>query len=186
MKEPLFVRVCFFFIFFRFDKIEKSQKGQIVWLFISWISYFFVRYILSHFYGLETGTSSLGFDPILANYQFGPLPIIRTFEGFLIFALIAVYFVYRKSTFGAILFSGGVVLISVVAFMVYDLGRSLSYLFIVIVLSLIIVNDHIGKKDFQYFSLYTCILCFFIPTVRFFGIALDWMGPIIPKVFGLL
>jgi hypothetical protein len=172
----------FIFIYFLYSYLkEKSfHTNKVLYsIILSWFLYFLSRVFLSYFYGLETNAGGINFKTLALNLELAPLSLFGGLEGFWVLFFMA--FVFKKTKIGLIdylaIFSTSIVLF--VSFMVYDVSRSLAYLFPVVFLALQIIIDTDKKMITNKLIWILFWLSFLYPAYCIAGIKTNWSKPFI-------
>jgi hypothetical protein len=126
--------------------------------------YLLGRFCLGYFLGLHTPLGNAGFEAFLENIKLTGLGVWTGLEGF--WLLILVMFVvlyYTKEYLLLILVLSATIFISLIAVMVYDITRSIGYLYLLIPIACLILQTRISKKELYYVLLASIVISFIFP-----------------------
>jgi hypothetical protein len=178
------------YIFVLLQTTNFSRKFRILNLFpvstrmwtvvLAWITYFAIRFYLSYEFKLQTNAAGildwLKSDPgIVSALPFGAWTGL---EGFWILAVLCGVLLWKRSfiLFAAFVFSASVV--TVVSISVFDITRSMAYIFPIIFVSLRVISTETNRVTMRYIALLTMGLCFF-PTYYLGGNnTISWLLPL--------
>ena len=134
-------------------------------LVISIILYFVFRFVLISYFGFVNQTGAVGLDIMKITITWIDYAVINVFEGFWIVILLAIKKMAQKETkliffsFLAINFVG-----FMSCFLVYDLSRSLGYLFPSILISLYILKLYLNENYMKKLLVISLLFCIIIPS----------------------
>ena len=169
----------FLFLYYLFFSKEIIKKNvSLATIFVSWISYLIIRISLSYFLGLKTSTVGFDFKTMALNLNFAPLSIWQIFEGgWIIVSLFMIYLLNNK-LISLLLILGQMLLVSFVAFMVFDVSRSLVYLFPLFILSIYVLSQKLKIDKLNYYMFWSVLLSFIYPAYCTAGNTNYWLKPL--------
>lgn len=143
--------------------IKRLFSPGALFIYIAWISYLAARYFLIMHYGLHSGSGpalwALAFE--MNNM---PIGIWSALEGLWILVIYSWVLLYRHKQyielFTYVFFT---VLILFISFCVWDITRSVMYLFPAVFISLKVIKDRLDAQVFDRLLWLTLILCFVFP-----------------------
>lgn len=143
--------------------IKRLFSPGVLFIYISWICYFAGRYFLIMHYGLHTGNG-----PALWALSFEmnnmPIGIWSALEGLWILVIYSWVLLYRnKQYFELFLYLLFTAIILFISFCVWDITRSVMYLFPAVFISLKIIKDKLDVQVFNRLLWLALILCFVYP-----------------------
>ena len=169
----------FLFLYYLFFYSEKDNKTiYLLTIISSWISYILIRLCLTHFIGLSTSTGGFDFKTMALNLNFAPLSIWQIFEGawILIFLFLRFQLANNLKSFLLVLLQLGIVIF--VAFMVFDVTRSLVYAFPLIVIAIDALNKQLEKEMLNTYLLYSVMISLIYPVYISAGNTNTWITPL--------
>lgn len=143
------------------------------------ISYLIIRILLSTLFNLHTPTGAgSGVELALVPYQFKHRlsGVFLTFEGFWVLYLFAVGLLIKKgNTFLSLLILSIMVGHILVAYAVFDISRSLTYAFPLMIISAFIISKH-EVRNAKYLYMAATAICVLLPTqyVIFYPRQIPW------------
>jgi hypothetical protein len=157
--------ICSSFLFiYNLVTAKSIFNKRNTYLFVSWVMYFILRGILSWYFHFSTDSFNI-FDHIIPQLYNLPMGLWSGLEGFwiLVFGAIGVLTIQRKFSIAFLYF----ILISIgvaVAISVYDITRSMCYLFISVFPAMALLVKSETDKSLKNLSFYCLALCFMFPT----------------------
>jgi hypothetical protein len=159
---------------------------------VAMLGYVVVRLILTFHYGMHTPTSSVGLSILTENivkYRIS-LGAFTFFEGFWLLVPIAYYLALgRKHYLFIVLIFLQMAVSSILAFSVFDITRSGSYLFPLIFVLVVYISHFTQLRELRYIVLISMFFSFIFPPLNYitaFGIDDNIGRPIILYVFPLV
>ena len=150
-----------------------------VTIFFSWFIYFSIRTFLANFFGLQTSTGGVDFKTMSLNLNFAPLSIWQAFEGGWIVVLIFISSIFYSHRFFLILLLGQLLIILFIAFLVFDVTRSLVYLYPLLIIAIVFLNKNIlHRKKIEYYTFLAMIISFLYPSYCSAGDTNNWLLPL--------
>jgi hypothetical protein len=135
-----------------------------VFIVLAWVSYFLVRFILIHHYGLSQIKIKMAdvINYMKDNVNHFAFLILTGLKWFNIFILLGIILMIRlKYYYVLILYVLCTLLILLTAFMIHDVTRTVSYAFPAIFIALyLFVREGDSLKNLRYLTLTIVILCF--------------------------
>jgi hypothetical protein len=137
---------------------------------LSWMGYFFVRWILSYYFHFHTETSGVGLTEFSISRQFIPISIFSTYGSVWLIMIVSVLFFILKREWillGLILI--GLIPNLVVILMITDINRSLCYTIPFLIISLSEIHKRMNNKQIHKFLFIIGALSLVIPIYDFDG-----------------
>ena len=157
--------VWLFIIINQQDKsfIKRFFSPSVLFIYIAWVAYFAGRYFLTAHYGMHAGNG-----PALWALSFEmnnmPIGIWSALEGLWILVIYSWVLLYKDKQYPELflylLFTATILFIS---FCVWDITRSVMYLFPAVFISLKVIKDRLDAAVFNRLLLYALALCFVYP-----------------------
>jgi hypothetical protein len=152
------------FYFLEFLEINKDKinfysfiKARVFYMLLSWILYFTIRFILFKLYGLYTPSTGV-VVPDLHNLAY---IFWDGLQGFWLLAVFGIlYTIIEKRFFVLSLLIIAVLVIVISTSMVYDLTRSIAYIFPLIFVSLFLIEKAMNKFQIRKIIILSCLICF--------------------------
>lgn len=169
----------FIFIYYLFFFIEyKKKKSVLITIIASWIIYLLIRIGLGYFFSLRTST--VGFDlPTMAlNLNFSPLTLWQTFEGGWILIILFFIYIQKKNFYIGLLFFVEILILTLAAFLVFDVSRSLVYLFPILIIAINYLSFFKEKERIQFYLLCSVLISFIYPAYCSAGETNTWLLPL--------
>jgi hypothetical protein len=169
------------FTFINFRKLEIKKNLLSLFYLFPFIIYAILRFILSEKYGLKSSSGGISFKILATNFNLFTIGIWQAFEGFWLIVIYTFYIVIQsnklkdKLLFSFILFIA--LIITFVSNLVYDVSRSLVYLFPLLLICLIFLTDKISNKLILSITKYSCLISFLYPSYIIGGPKIEWMKP---------
>lgn len=143
----------------RLKSFYRTNKSVFA-LLLSWLMYYIARTLLSYFFHLRI--SKGGTDLFLKQINILPFGIWTGLEGFwLIILLSFIIIVNKHKWFFLLVYITSLSIISFVALSVYDITRSMAYIFPSIFVSLYMIRQYESKLFIRYCSLIVFLICLF-------------------------
>jgi hypothetical protein len=171
-----FVFLHYLIIYFN-DK-KNSTRAILISIIFSWISYFAIRFLITYIFDLKTNTGGINTKTLALNFELFPISLYGALEGFWLFFLINFFQSKYKFSFVNLLLLLCMFIVLLVSYFVYDVTRSLAYLFP----SVFILLSSISKyKQEQIRNIVFCvfILSFLFPAYYIGGGGLNWTKPLL-------
>lgn len=148
---------------FSFTSLFKLQWQSSV-VVLSLFFYVALRLFLSSAYGLRTPLDGAGINTIMKNTDFMGMALWSAFEGFWILNITAMILIWHKRLYflGFCLMVVSAI-ITLVAFSVFDLTRSIAYIFPVIFISVLLLKDELALKSMRKLLMLSAVVCFLFP-----------------------
>jgi hypothetical protein len=167
------------FVFIYFLYLNLSFKNRIALsVFFAWLSYFIIRFSLVYFFGFKTSTGGISLKNLALNFNFFPLSLYSSIEGFWIVLIMFYFLLFKKSKLFFILFSILLSIYFIPCYSVFDVSRSFSFISVLIFISIY----EISNNEPYFFTKNRCgvifILCFLFPTYIFGGNEANWIKPL--------
>lgn len=155
----------------------------------SWLAYFILRFILMNQFGFETNTHSARVAPIVIKEAANNIPIgiWSGLEGWWIVVLLSLLvLVIQKKWILFLLVTGAMSLITLVAFSILDITRSMAYIFPLAIVGYLIISSYESRNNLRYLSLIVLFICLF-PTYYIGGQhTAKWLYPLPLQVLRIL
>jgi hypothetical protein len=152
------------FYFLEFLEINKDKinfysfiKARAFYMLLSWILYFTIRFILFKLYGLNNPSTGIVL-PNLHNLAYIFWDGLQGFWLLVVFATL--YIIIEKRFFILSLLIIAVLVIVISTSMVYDLTRSIAYIFPLIFVSLFLIEKAMNKFQVRKIIILSCLICF--------------------------
>lgn len=168
----------FLFLYYLFFSNYKTKnKFYLAVIIASWISYFLIRFSLGYFLGLKTSTGGFDFKTMALNLNFAPLSIWQTFEGGWLLVILFLKILYQKNRLSFLLIVSQFCLVLLVAFMVFDVTRSLVYAFPLIIIAILTLFKQLEIEKVNSYLFYSVIISFIYPVYSSAGNTNIWLTP---------
>ncbi len=141
---------------------------QVLTVLASWMSYFFIRWILAHYYGFQTETGGVGASQFSITRQFIPLAVFSTYGlvwGILLIAFALV--IARRDWLMAGLLALGMTVNFAVVVMIADINRSLAYSLPLVVISLALLGQNLPGHHVRKYLFVLAVFSLMIPIYDF-------------------
>ena len=169
----------FLFLYYLIFSSQKVNKTSVLLtILISWISYILIRLGLSHFLGLTTSTGGFDFKTMALNFNFSPLSLWQVFEGGWIIVSLFLIYLFKNNIKSLLLLLGQIIIVVFVAFLVFDVTRSLVYLFPLFIIAICVLNDVIKIEKLNYYMLLSVFISFIYPAYCSAGDTNNWLLPL--------
>lgn len=155
------VGIFYFIEYFDITKgkidIYQFIKARVFYVLLSWILYFTIRFVLFKLYGLHNPVA--GIDPPNVH-QLGYV-FWDGLQGFwLLVAFGVIYLITEKRFFIIALLILSFLAIAISASMVYDLTRSIAYIFPMAFVSLFLIQKALNTVQIRKIVMLSCLICF--------------------------
>ncbi len=166
------------------NKNEVSFKRwinkQTIAVVFGWIAYFGVRIFLTKFYGLKTETVGIGISYVINQTNNVPIGIWSAFEGLWLVIFSAIFILIKsKDYFFVFSYLLSVTLVLFVALAVFDISRSMTFIFPALFVALSII---VKKEDILHFKkiiFFVMVICFIYPVYTTSGVYfIHWQFPL--------
>lgn len=137
---------------------------------LSWLCYFIIRYFLSKKYGLTTESDGANLSVFKNQIENFTISVWSGLEGFWALILLSLCVLIKKrETLFLSAVSFAILIIIAVAMSVFDITRSMAYLFPVMFISVSTLRNHLTIEQLRKLSLIILALCFIYPTYESHG-----------------
>jgi hypothetical protein len=168
IDERALISSSFIFLFLLFNREQKNGFFRILAVLLAWSGYFGLRYYLANTYHLNTPAAGTGVSVLLGQINNWLLGIITGLEGFWLLPLLFIYYKSKESNWAhAILFSGNILLVILVALSVADISRSMNYLFLAVPLMLHYITQKMPATELRKIATLILLLSFLFPAYSF-------------------
>jgi len=153
------IAIFYFLEFLEIDKINFYSfiKARVFYMLLSWVLYFTIRFILFNLYGLNNPSTGIVL-PNLHNLAYIFWDGLQGFWLLVVFGTL--YTIIEKRFFILSLLIIAVLVIVISTSMVYDLTRSIAYIFPLIFVSLFLVEKAMNKFQIRKIIILSCLVCF--------------------------
>lgn len=141
---------------------------QVLAIILGWIGYFALRYAVASYFHLITHTTAVGTSVLAYNMKNSIVQtaFVSTLESYWIFVfLFVVLGVYQKQYFIVIIFLGCLAPLVLGAYFVYDVTRSMAYVFPASIIGAVIVRRQFSRISFQQLVLVVWVMAALISSV---------------------
>jgi hypothetical protein len=187
---------CFVYLFWWLQSYKIDEKNNFITLFRfdsallaiigSWLTYIGLRLSLTYFLGLHTPIGNAGFEAFLENIKLTGLGVWTALEGFWFLALVLfIVLLYTREFILLGLLWVATFVVSLVAIMVYDITRSISYVYLLLPIANSILQNRIGKDELKTVLLVSTFISFLFP-LYFVKQNVTYMEPIYLRVIEIL
>lgn len=169
------------------DLFPKSRRCFA--LITAWIIYFLVRFYLSYQFQLETNSAGIidyvKSDPgLMSAFPFG---VWTGLEGFWIIVILAAVMLLKSAKPLLLLYLLSMIVVILVALSVFDITRSMAYLFPSVFVASIIISRNVNKSTMRYIVMAVSVVCLFFPTYYLGGYnIISWLYPLPVQILRLL
>lgn len=164
-----------------FEKNIVKQILKLSTLIIPFLIYITLRIYLSNAYGLITSRGGVGFKTLATNLNLLPISTWQAFEGFWILIISSIYLTLKKGKLKEKLFITfviiSVIMIVLTSNLVYDVSRSLVYLYPLLIICFIFFYYNLSYKRLLRLSTYCLFLCILYPSYVICGPKIEWIKP---------
>ena len=168
----------FLFLYYLFFSNDKTKnKFYLTVIIASWISYFLIRFALGYFLGLKTSTGGFDFKTMALNLNFAPISIWQTFEGGWFIVFLFLTDLYKNAKLRFTFFLGQIFIVVLVSFMVFDVTRSLVYLFPLFIISIFVLREKVKIKRLNYYLYLSVFVSLLYPAYCSAGETNTWLLP---------
>lgn len=168
------------FIFIYYFFVDTSFKSKsLISIVLAWLSYFVIRYLLIIFFSFKTSIGGISMSILALNFEFFPLSIYSSLEGFWFLVLLSFFYMYSQNRISLYLHILMIFVFLIPCYLVIDVSRSLSYLTILI----FTLTAYLKNQSLLILSKRDCtiilILSLFFPTYIMGGDQITWVKPIL-------
>lgn len=155
---------------------------------LAWLTHFVIRYfVLMKYFHLGSNVNDMGLNVLRYNFKYIPMGLFTYLEfAWILIVLMFLYLYNQKRYFLALLLLASLGLSQIVSFLVYDVTRSIAYSFPILLIALYILHHYLDNQKLKKYLLIVSLGCFCFPTHAVFVDGVQWLSPIVPKVFKLL
>ncbi|MCU0436779.1 MAG: hypothetical protein MUC49_02630 [Raineya sp.] len=155
---------------------------------LAWFAHLVIRYfVLMKYFHLSPGTSGIGLEVVRYNFKYIPMGLFTYLEfAWILIVLMFLHLYHQKRFFLVLLLLASLGLSQIISFLVYDVTRSIAYSFPILFIALYILHHYLEGQKLKKYLLIIAIGCFLLPTHAVFVDGVQWLSPIVPKVFKLL
>jgi hypothetical protein len=170
-------------LFFNSTKGIKSKFSISILLIIPSILYILIRILLIKKFGLISSTGGVSLKILALNLNLLPLSIWQSFEGNWVVIGFCFYNIYKTKSKKLILF----ILLLIIMFigivvasnLVYDVSRSLVYLFPMLIICYKLLHKISNQSTILKITKYSCLISILYPSYIVGGPKIEWMKPYI-------
>ena len=170
-------------VFFESPNGLKSKISNSILLIIPSCLYVLLRILLIKKFGLISSTGGISLKILALNLNLLPLSIWQSFEGNWIVIAFCFYIIYKIKSNKLILFTFFFLIlfaaIVLASNLVYDVSRSLVYLFPMLIISYKLLYKISDNNTILKITKYSCLLSFIYPSFIVGGPKIEWMKPYI-------
>jgi hypothetical protein len=179
--ERALIASSFIFLYYVYDFYFKKSKKSLFFIIsvvLSWASYFICRYLLTIIFDLKTNTGGINTETLAMNFEYAPLSFWGALEGFWLFIIIAFFAIKPKSWVFNLLIFISLFIIVLVSYFVFDVTRSLSFLFPLVFISLKVIKDQKERLLTNNVFYLVFALSFLFPAYYVGGQHISWSKPL--------
>lgn len=169
------------YVLIDFEKNFLKQFLKLSTLIIPFLIYITLRIYLTKVYGLKTSTGGVSFKILATNLNLLPISTWQAFEGFWILIIGSIYLTLKKGKVKEKLFILlviiSVLMIVLTSNLVYDVSRSLVYLYPLLIICFIFFCNNLTYIRLLRLAIYSLLLCMVYPSYVIGGPKIEWMKP---------
>ncbi|TAG52937.1 MAG: hypothetical protein EAZ27_11640 [Cytophagales bacterium] len=165
-----------------------SINKQKIALISAWTIYFVLRIFLTQYFGFYTTTNNANLGIVLKLMNNAPLAIWSALEGFWLLLFPAFYYLFMsKNYYFSTAFAFSILISLLVGMSVFDLTRSVMYIYPSVFVAGMILNSKESIFMIQKQAYLILILCFLFPSYYFYGIlSTRWCYPLPFRILHIL
>lgn len=168
--------ILLFHLFFQNNK--KIKIKTVTYIIGAWLCYFTIRIMLNKFYGLTTSTVGVDLKTLALNLNFAPLSIWQAFEGAWLIIILFLTFLFKEKKWLFIFTISQLCITMFIAFLVFDVTRSLVYSFPLLIIAIIFLKEHVNKESINKLVFKSMLICFIYPAYCAGGNQNYWNKPL--------